>query len=261
MRLLDAPLDSQPQEYVEIDWGNPISSALVFAHVGDNPTNVAGTPAFTANRLTGDTVEGARGLLWGPDFGTRIEMPTTAASTSGTALSLFVMPDGGVGNRTLIGAFASGLGTSVGHYLLAANRDIVAFSTDASNWTAATYSHTPGFSRPACAVGRFQSGAGRDVWFNGDLKASSAVVRSPSTMTQIISGHTRSDGMNENTFSGTMMLSCWWNRLLTDDEIRSVSANPWQLFRPAQAEYIPLTTSPFYQFANLRVSARRVPLP
>jgi hypothetical protein len=234
--------DAQPQDAVAVDWHNPITAGLVFAQVGDSPENVAGASTLLGT-LDGQTNTGGRGLDFTGNAANRVELETTGVSASGTALAFFYLPSAaGATERIPIGAFRVGAGLDVGNYLAIDASRAFATTTDGDNWLTADWSYGGVRDRDFLLVGRFTAGGGRDLWGSGILRNTEGTPRNPSSINRIVLGayQTVSPG---NAFFGTMYLSCWWDRVLSDDEVRSVSAQPWQLFRgPSMYIGLPLAT-------------------
>jgi hypothetical protein len=68
-------------------------------------------------------------------------------------------------------------------------------------------------------------------------------VGSPTSNSQPVYLLNRGD--NATPFqNGGLVWACVWERILTDSEIKSISANPWQIFRKRQSTWIPAANEP-----------------
>jgi hypothetical protein len=218
---------TQPQEVVEIDWGNPITQGLAFVQAGPVAANLLGGPTGSSAAYGSATGTAGRGLAMSGAI-TGLRAPTRMSAGSGTALAFF-MPTSLSNNRTFFGAYGTFGGAARAHFLSALNGQLLASSSDNFNWSAAQ--SAPGalqINRDALAVGRFRSGEGRDLWLNGQFIANDSTPRTPTSLDSYIVGFYDTAGSGD-AFEGIMYLSCWWDRVLTDDEVRSISANPWQI--------------------------------
>lgn len=85
---------------------------------------------------------------------------------------------------------------------------------------------------PHINVGRYDSGVDHSVWSDGvmlDFDASPSVGNITSRDHDV---QLQGEFTNELPVDDEFYLTCVWDRALTDDEIRSFSANPWQIFVP-----------------------------
>jgi hypothetical protein len=230
---LALPFDGQPQEAVDIDWNNPIAAGLAFAQIGDRAVSVFGARSAMVGNIGRDV--GPRGLALdfvgsGPTY---VRATDPAISSTGTQLSLVGMSSTSFAStRVPFGLFNVDPSTDPSHKAQYIEYDSTAqvfqaTTTDAHNWTSAV---GPVTTQPGdyCLAARFTNGGGRDLWQNGELVATNNTARTPTGLDTLQIGMYRSTG---GDFFGLSYLHVWWNRLLTDSELRSVSANPWQLFQ------------------------------
>lgn len=86
---------------------------------------------------------------------------------------------------------------------------------------------------PHVCMGRYD-GANVALWVDGKPAASSPLTGTMNDTNQyswqVNGGHT-GDGYNTDT---DIFLSLAWTRALTDQEMRSISRNPWQIFKPKE---------------------------
>jgi hypothetical protein len=248
MLLLDAPLDSQPQEAVEVDWGNPLASGLVWAHVGASPQNVAGS----SSNLVGPEQSPPQGLA-GYEFNSaqyiRGDMPPLPVGGVSTGMAFCTFSNVS-GNRIMIGAFSSQM-----MYVCLEGNNFATVANDGAFKVNAS-SVQPVSGQPYAVVGRFLRDAGQEIWVDGRLLQASAT---PHTAQPTVINVGIYDNGGGGGFIGVIHTSAWWNRALTDDEIRSVSANPWQLFRAPVDAWVPRVTptvlTPDATLANTNWSA------
>ena len=239
MLLHDGPLTSQPQEAVEVDWGNPLAAGLQFAVLGNSLTNVVDgellssvtppavvpTSGGNGHAFTDNTNQAARGKA--PpvsDSATLFAVLVTTASSRS-------------GNRCLVGAW----GTSQQYLELSYGR-LVAL-TFAGSYESAVSSRQLGSgddNREHSFGGRFWQGSGRDAWFDGVLDGTSAT---PATVASFSYSQIGRWSDNGSFLHGTLLLALRWDRALSDDEMRAISANPWQLFRVRQV-VLPASAAP-----------------
>lgn len=250
MLLLPGTLDAQPQEAVEVDWGNPITAGLSFAQVGDNPANLAGPPSVVVGSLGRETGRTGRGLSFPGSTSSYLWAPAQRSAGGGTALAFCFLPNAAsASNVSLVGVYSvsgSAVGGGVAHYLATSSStgEFAAISTDANNFAVAS-ALIPAYNRDHCVIGTFVQGGSRTLWVNGRKAATNATGRSPTNLQRVQVGVYSTD--NSLLFSplvGAMYLSCWWDRVLTDAEVQAISANPWQLFRRPAITYVPVAAAP-----------------
>ena len=244
MLLHDGPLTSQPQEAVEVDWGNPLTAGLAYAQVGPSAVNIAAGSGWAVGDMSAALGRTGVGLSLPGSTSNYLRDDILSLGGSGTALALFRMPSAGLGaNRAIFGIFQIA-GGAVAHYLSyeASYDRYSAVSTGGYNWTIAAASGAPIVDEDCLLVGRFSSESGRDLWQNGALVATDAATRVVNA-TNVLVGVYASDGFIYSPFLGSMYCTLWWNRVLTDEEVRAVSANPWQLFRVRQV-VLPASAAP-----------------
>ena len=83
-------------------------------------------------------------------------------------------------------------------------------------------------------VGRQSSATSRDIWVDGAKGASDTVSCNPTLMTGLGVGGYPFGASFTAEGSGDVALALAWNRGLTDNEIRGLSRNPWQLFQQSR---------------------------
>lgn len=232
-----APWDQQPQEWADVDWGSPLASGLVSLLVDgasgtrsligalSGGSDVAGAPLTPTATAFGPAYRGASNLDWhaGPDM-------ALANQAAITVIALVIRT--GSGSQGFSGPF--GVGDSSPTISLEANPDNysgdgVFFSAwnsagTRSNLFVASNAKLAPLNTPQVVAIRVANStlAG---FYDGRLLGSIAGPATLRTFGSLQKG--RSQGIR---FNGMVPFAACWNRGLSDAEIASISANPWQLF-------------------------------
>lgn len=222
----------QPQSAIAVDWSNPITKGLVLLAMpgvsqsnlvskipvvlagGGNPpiksTGIHGIGAYAADStsyITTTAVLGAAYTVFA--FGEIVTLGTQGAP----------IDDDDGSTR----AFLFRVGVSGGP-------DFIPFDTGNSplvlsgpNFTAAQ------LAAGVCIAGTVDASGNAAVWGNGIKTTGSlgAAPRIPSTTIALLN---RKVGGTQIPTTRPVYLCCGWNRVLSDSEIISLSANPWQVF-------------------------------
>lgn len=101
-------------------------------------------------------------------------------------------------------------------------------------------------------IGRFKSGA-QDLWLDG-VQVATGVVTGTLASTST-SRFEIGDSLNARNPNAVTALAVAWNRYLTDNELMSLNANPWQVFVSRKLKggvFIPSATVPYWAFARRR---------
>ncbi len=207
--------------------------------ISRNLSTTAGTLVPSAGRM-------GPALSYADDTENRISVPYPSGNISATGLAFFYYPAVATAdNRSLVGTYKpSGGAPTQAQYLSVESGGVLsAFATDADNWNAAAVS-LPQFDRDYVAVGTFRYGGGRTLWLNGRRVATTAVARSPGSLGVLLEGaYVDPTLVYDSPYYGLIYLAAWWTRVLSDEEIRFVSANPWCLFvRELSAARVPSRT-------------------
>ena len=243
-----ATTTAQPQYPAQIDWSNPICRGLAHAVNAPFLVDAASLAPITGvgRPPAGSSVGLSRAQVSNKDYSFKIADNKASRSNEYTALCLFRRIGSGdafaeIFSRSYnngltppyiswtIGFNPSGLpgyqgqnslfcarGNSVGNTNVNGN---VVNGFDLSNWTVVV------------TVGKLSS---FELWVNGALKDSKAfsgsTVYGNGAGNSISTAAIAADGGTRISPTET---ACGyvWNRALTDAEIRSISANPWQVFR------------------------------
>jgi hypothetical protein len=240
MLLLDAPFDSQPQEAVEIDWGNSITDGLLWAQNGSSLLNTFGRQDIIQVNGTISPSEAnaiGSGLQFSASQWVRC-YETGAPRGDRQFTGLVVMTRIGSGRATVMGAFpgAGGTGMTYFGYTVTGQLEV---DTNDGQFRVNVSSFAPiavGASGVLCARWRGDNGA--DVFWNGtrtDNPYTTALGTLAPREIQLGSWNAGGDAL----FNGILHSSFFWDRELSDEEVRSVSANPWQLFRAPVDYWVP----------------------
>jgi hypothetical protein len=247
-REVSAPWTEQPQENVEIDWNNPLSKGLVIAVLPfSNINHVDKSVLETAPGYT--TVSAQKGIATSSEY---IRWPEPASASA----------DGSQYDLAELTAFVFGYQTSTQNVASAFSR--AQGSSGANSWgiglhggsnngaycqfggitlqPAATYANV---TTPTTALMTAGVSSGIKLYVNGKLQQTGSYVAptyqySPGTERRVVFGSKTGPGV---ATTNRMFLGLFWNRVLQDDEVASISNNPWQLFEPRRIQV------PKYSFA------------
>ena len=241
MPILRSVNTSQPSQSVGIDWNNPITQGLRSLDLpAYNWYTRIGAPAFRpTTKGVGFAGNGSSTALYKSIPGT---VTTTAPQT---ILALVVGAAGGTDRRAYAIADA-------GSYFLAicssrTNSEKMRLSmrspvTDAS--VADTSATVFEAGVPHVAVIRYQDGVlASFVDGKADSSGSVTVSGTSAANLQIGIGALVRAGVGVTFNSSVVVVGACWNRALTDAEIASVSANPWQLFLPSRRIWVPASST------------------
>lgn len=255
MSILYSPWTSQPQQYVGIDFGNPITRRLVFAtgaRFVDSVTNGAptlyGVPSYTP------TISGVGLDFSGGAAGTQAAQYATGVATDvfrfGGTLHVLLK----VGSLYLAGSGNSicGKNTSgTAGWALRVNASGKAQFLNYGTGTDLTLTgnttlvsgRTYLISVTTPSAHPYSAGGAR-IFVNGiDDTASSNATTGPSTTDSAIPLKIGGGGNGTRDWSGQIILVSALNRAQSAIEIRSISQNPWQIFKPLPRHiFAPLAT-------------------
>lgn len=239
-----AGMRRQPQGRVQIDWNNPITRGLVFAFAttatgivgyGSNGTNslpfVASFGGQVGNAVGAAVATpagwGAKTLFTNQPIATIPDFPAIQSSS----FSLFALATASA--AVLQSAIDDDDGTTR-RYQFRLNNGKVEFipfnssgaQTVATSTALVAADLARGFTMGATA------GPGRYAVFQNGQVASATPSGTLLTPTAKPTLGMRKFG-NQAWATGGLSLLCSWSRTLADDEMRSLAANPWQLFAAA----------------------------
>ena len=219
----------QPTSAVEIDWAAPITAGLISAVLPSAKLFAGTSPSsggFTAtNHLVTEhgIALGRNGAAW-----SLTQRPISGiATTSDMTILAFMYGDSTVlteSTPVTTGQSAAGVSSSicVGDGTTKALRYRIYLG--ATRYVGGS-SVIP--AKPTVVIGRQRYGIEQALFVGGE--------KDPITgsYTGAISGVTHFGSYNGNA-STRVLLSALWARALSDEEIRSISANPWQIFSPRE---------------------------
>lgn len=231
------PRTSQPQSPVGIDWGNPITKGLVFAWEAslgkDMVSGVLHNRGATVQKSVGrNGVQlGISGASGASNFGSS---PTFSNGATETTAMLDIYFASGSPSEKPFGQWDGNnhwlIELDAGNLIWVAAQDSGAARR---RWDATGFITAPGWYRIILV---WRGGASAAAFVNGvDVSASLFVVNNTAmeidSTSQILSiGQT---GPMTDIIGGFISGAKFWRRGLSDAEIKSLSANPWQLFKPS----------------------------
>lgn len=217
-------LRQQPRGYSRIDRTNPITRGLAFFQTGafDGPfanVNNALVMPFGVGQGRCYVAASNQYLL------------ATDDKVKSGPLTLFALarPNSLLNNKALISIGAS---TNDRTGLYTANGRIAMFSgAPSANGQAISGSNLASGTTYALA-GRVMAPNSRDVWVDGVQVGTNSNSVSPAAANRIAIGAFWANGgpASGQNYDGVIHLVLVWNRALSDDEMRSLAANPWQVF-------------------------------
>ena len=228
-RIVRTVQQAPVQWLAQIDSGNPIARGLdvVAMPNGSRFANLIGPLAFFSSA--------SPGVGRGTPFGLGV---TITGATEYALTGVPTIPDGGAGYTVLgVVVLSSVSGTqmiaqqdnSPRCYQLRFNggaAEFIAFNTSDGPFTASRAS-SGAAGALAVVVGRV-AGTAVSVFANG--RSGSATLTG--TARGCSGGSAIGNRLNSSPLNGQCLAFIRWNRPLSDAEVASVSANPWQLFEP-----------------------------
>lgn len=213
----------QPQAAAVIDWSNPITRGLAFYQVG------ASDGVFTnVSNATMAVNSGGAAKKYGG--GSYLSAPNSAIGSSALTLFALVRLTTGANNAVIsIGGAANDRHLL---YVLGAG-GIAMFSGQASGATGQASGGTVPSGILTAVAGRVSGIASRDAWINGVKVGTNASSVTVGTCNTIALGAYWHSGAADGSYflAGEEDIALAWNRALSDAELKSLSDNPWQLFR------------------------------
>lgn len=228
---------SQPQSVVAIDWSNPVTKGLLAVNL---PNYEVISKTSSASRFTSTRVQPLNGST------------TLAQSITGNTAGGLFLPSIVLSARTDLFIVSCSLRKTYGSWLRSAilSTSADSFPGEYSDSEVGWIIHGNGWNSsfkifdgtsPVSLVGNGNhvvvatwnknknSGYGK-IWV--DSKAATRTGGTPSTedCNRLNSSADTNFGISQN--EGGIALYLQWDRDLTDDEVQSISMNPWQIFNP-----------------------------
>jgi hypothetical protein len=227
---------SQSQSLTGVDWGNPITRDL----------EAIETPTAPGGRGSGSLIAISGGLA---RQSTRAGLAYKGAGASSAlyrSIGLTVNPSAG---QTILALVVGTTGTDSRIFSVASPSSmILAIGSGQTTASKVRYFYrTPGIDIgsgettavafeagiPHVAIMRYVPGS-LSIFVDGKLDAtqSATAAGTSASSLQVAVGAVVRAGSASLFSSSSLVLGVYWNRALSDAEIASVSANPWQLFEP-----------------------------
>lgn len=230
-----------PSSAVQVNHGNPIARGLQrawFASTGID--HVSGIPAVNSaatHNVPGQNQFGATLRCSGAQSMESYTVPHITAMDGGREVTVFTVSTTNSGaERPLAGVW--GAAGSRQFYLAidSSRRPLVAVTDGSTNRIyTADVATVPAGVRVTVASGWKSSGDACSIWLNGSpvtgTRSGSAISAMPNVSNPLSIAAQGPGGAK--ALSGDIELVLVFNRLLSDAEIRSLSANPYQILRPA----------------------------
>lgn len=246
---ISVPWSTQPQGFVSIDWENPITTGLLSADVpGYEVYFIIGSPQIIS------TVQGRAFVGNGTSSVFYKNLNTTIDSTQPTTVMALVMGVPATDRRVYGVADPSSYVMHIGSSTTDASKLRVWFRSpgiDIGGPDATATVFEAGI--PHIAVLRYQNGVLSS--FVDGVANSSVTTNASGTSSPVqlgIGGLVRSS-VGSAFATTSVICGAFWKRGLSDSEIASISANPWQLFEPQQTT----VPAPYVAAAPLGESRRR----
>lgn len=227
---------TQPQGPVSVDWSNPIARGLLIAAPGATSgemRNAVDGRAFTrAYAPTTPIASTPVGLGFLNDNSSYDELSVGQDLSELTALVVTFKP--ATGGKSFSGPFSIGVESNNTQAITV--EDGLYFScwssTGArSNALASGVTLSPIGAVQTLALSLATSTTTMRGYVNGSRAATGSA---PSTLRSTLSSSFRVGANHADCHGAIHPAAFLWSRQLTDEEIASVSANPWQLFSPVQ---------------------------
>lgn len=235
------PWTRQPQVSVGVDWGNSLARGLALVHTQSlGYVNLAdgraltpvGSPqiiatvqgvAISTTRAAASGVTVGTDAKYNPPEITLLSVATQTSITAATSGILLSRDDNTLGRAFVLDIHANSA-WGVRYYVNGGG-------TPGTNELREGVTATAG-RRYVAAVTHAASVA--KLFVDGKLVNSSSSFATKNSATGNTQISRRTFAANTDSLTGTQALSLLWSRALSDAEIKSISANPWQIFAPLQ---------------------------
>lgn len=239
---------SQPQGPVELDYTNPLLSghSFLWSAAHDVRKSLLGSQRLAT--VVGGYAPSTEGKSWKAESGKPVAFPlgehfirtSNGVGTGDFTIWVIANPESSATLRDMVGqSFTTG-GSGSGFILIRANATAGSVTFFCGSGTAAgTYDSVAASGQANGRIRMFLArrlGTELSLWVDGAKVASGTYavrnILATQTQTAVSVGcnpySTGQTSIHSNVIAGGA------NRALSDDEIESLSANPWQLFRPVQ---------------------------
>ena len=238
MNKLDFTRTSQPQEIAQIDWSNPITRGLVSAilpYIKRDAVLQAFIPSSSGTTSTQATSSGFALTTAGLNSSIYTTATATQRVSEGTLLWLgdtYAAPSG----SACLGGVTYDSSNSYPYVCIEFKRnpsggEANTLGLTCSNGSMYAYNHQPMAGRLLIGVNR----PGYQAFWVGRVGAVSLEQQNTFSGSLASTATSRIEvggSLNSRSPDASCTVMALWNRALSDAEIRSVSQNPWQIFRP-----------------------------
>jgi hypothetical protein len=241
---MGAAMRSQPQGLIRLNAAHPLARDLAFAWVGSGDTDVVTgkgpkVDGVTPLRAPYGSRLGRKFIGGGDfDFGVRPDLNFSALSNQ-TILTEVVINDAATCSGMICGRVSSSWDY---HVNVSAGSQVVGYAAggDSSGigWPGTYQGLYPYVDVPLIVCGTYDR-VNQKLYINGQLKVSKAFTGAFANSTDPFAVGSRGGG-NQTTqqlTGATVGLVLIFKRTLTDMEVASLSANPWQLFAAPEEDY------------------------
>jgi hypothetical protein len=235
MNYLKPTWTSQPQSAAEIDWSNPVTNDLISAVHG--PSGKLITRNGVISRLSQNTApaKGCRSSGVSLEFdGANNSFAHAFTPTSKQEMTFvvwFYQNTSAVADKRIVSISLSSAGSGNHWSLGTGTTDGTKLKTYSSNSAESpTGSIQNNVLKRAAAVFTL---AAMDVYDNGAKVATGTPAIGMTTYDRICYG-SLVRASNAAVLNGGIVFAAAWNRALSPSEVKSLSDNPWQIFKPIQ---------------------------
>ncbi len=231
-----------PSSAVQVNRGNPIARGLQrawFASTGiDHVSGIPAVNSSTTHNVPGQNQFGATLRCSGAQAMESYTVPHITAMDGGSEFTVFTVSTTNSGaERPLAGVWGAAAGARQFYLAINSTRSPLIAVTNgaASRVYTANVATVPAGVRVTVAGGWRSSGDACSIWLNGSPVAGTkagSTISAMQTVSNPVSIATQGAGAAV-ALSGDIELVLIFDRLLSDAEIRSLSANPYQILRPA----------------------------
>lgn len=216
----------QPQGRVRIDWSNPLTRGLQFWQVG-----AQNGPFASVNGVTNAVLP--VGITKRYASASSQYLLATDDRIKSAPLTFFALAqlNATAGNRALV-TIGANTNDRTGLYVAAGRVAMFSGAGTTTGQAIAASGDTISANTLYALGGRVQGTGSRDAWRNGELVATNNTNVSPLPANRLALGAFWASGAPAASqyLDGSMPLALAWDRALSDDEMRSLAANPWQVF-------------------------------
>ena len=233
---------SQPQGAARVDWGNPIARGLEFVGVGTRgglllakggPQSVAVAPSRAGRSGVGPYVSSPGG--------TTPICQTGATGVTGSDYSLFAfgtLPSAATVRAAIDDDLDTGSPRCFQFRVNAGKVELITFNTGGTPYFATGATLTAAQLAAGVAMAAVVAGNQIASFANGrKTSATASGTQRVPTGNFYVGQH---KGTGANGWDGELVLVGTWSRALSDAEVASLSANPWQLFAPERRIWVPV---------------------